>query len=67
MPRARADRINVIGAPGTATINGGTVAVVAESGSYAPSTTYTILNATGGVTGTYSSVTSNFRLPARPR
>ncbi len=56
----QADRINVTGAPGTATINGGTVQVIAEAGSYSPRTTYTILNATGGVTGTYSTVTSNF-------
>jgi autotransporter-associated beta strand protein len=54
------DRINVTGAPGTATINGGTVQVIAVAGSYGASTTYTILNATGGRTGTYSSVTSNF-------
>ena len=54
------DRINVTGAPGTATINGGTVQVIAAAGSYANSTTYTILNATGGRTGTYTGVTSNF-------
>ena len=54
------DRINVSGAPGTATINGGTVQVLAQPGNYGRSTTYTILNATGGVTGTYTSVTSNF-------
>ncbi len=53
------DRINVTGAPGTATING-TVQVLAQPGSYGASTTYTILNATGGVAGTYTSVTSNF-------
>ena len=34
--------------------------VVAAPGSYGTSTTYTILNATGGVTGTYSGVSSNF-------
>ena len=51
------DRINVTG---TATINGGMVSVVGASGTYARSTTYTILNATGGVTGTYAGVTSNF-------
>jgi fibronectin-binding autotransporter adhesin len=51
------DRIN---ASGTATINGAAVQVLAASGSYANSTTYTILNATGGVSGTYSGVTSNF-------
>ena len=53
----QSDRINVTG---TATINGGTVSVVGASGTYARNTTYTILNATGGVTGTYAGVTSNF-------
>ena len=53
----QSDRINVGGA---ATINGGTVQVLAQSGTYARNTTYTILNATGGVSGTYASVTSNF-------
>lgn len=56
----QADRINVTGAPGTATINGGTVAVLpSASGPYAMSTTYTILNATGGVTGTFANATSS--------
>lgn len=54
-----ADRINVTGAPGTATISGGTVDVQASAGTYQSSTQYTILNATGGVTGTFSTVTSN--------
>ncbi len=58
--QGQADRINVTGAPGTATINGGTVQALADPGVYAPSTTYTILNATGGVTGTYAGVTSNY-------
>jgi fibronectin-binding autotransporter adhesin len=56
----QADRINVTGAPGTATLQGGTVQVLAQAGSYGKSTTYTILNATGGVSGTYANVTSNF-------
>ena len=43
-----ADRVNV---SGTATINGGTVQLLAQPGSYANSTTYTIVNATGGVSG----------------
>ncbi len=43
---------------GTATLNGGTVAVLAESGAYRVSTDYTILTA-GAVTGTFGSVTSN--------
>jgi autotransporter-associated beta strand protein len=51
------DRINVGGA---AAIQGGTVQVLAQPGSYANSTTYTILRATGGVSGVYSGVTSNF-------
>ena len=55
----QSDRIDVSGAPGTATINGGAVVAAATSGAvYAPSTTYTILNATGGVTGSYSGVSS---------
>ena len=54
-----ADRINVTGAPGTATINGGTVDVQAGAGTYAPATTYTIVNATGGVAGAFTTVTSN--------
>ena len=51
------DRLNVGGA---ASIQGGTVQVLAASGSYANSTTYTIVRATGGVSGTYSGVSSNF-------
>ena len=54
------DRLNVTGAPGTATINGGMVQVIAAQGVYAPSTTYTILNATGGVAGAYAGVTTSF-------
>ena len=45
----QSDRINVAGA---ATINGGAVQLVAAPGTYANSTTYTILNATGGLGGT---------------
>ncbi|MFM9968850.1 MAG: autotransporter domain-containing protein [Burkholderiales bacterium] len=61
-----ADRINVTGAPGTATINGGTVDVQASAGTYQRNTRYTIVNATGGVTGTFANVTSNlaFLTPA---
>jgi len=51
------DRIN---ASGTATLNGATVQVIAAPGNYGASTTYTILNATGGVSGAYSGVSSNF-------
>jgi uncharacterized protein with beta-barrel porin domain len=44
---------------GTTTIQGGTVNVAAGSGTYAV-TRYTILTSTGGRTGTFSGVTSNF-------
>jgi len=54
----QSDLISVTGAPGTATLNGGAVVVAGASGIYAPSTTYTILSATGGFTGAYESVTS---------
>jgi outer membrane autotransporter protein len=53
----QSDKLNVTG---TATIAGGTVAVQAQSGSYARNTTYTILTANGGVSGAYANVTSNF-------
>ncbi|NPU83784.1 MAG: autotransporter domain-containing protein [Syntrophaceae bacterium] len=43
---------------GTATLNGGTVSVLAGSGQYFMNTTYTILSA-GSVVGTFDSVTSN--------
>ncbi|TAJ33158.1 MAG: autotransporter domain-containing protein, partial [Reyranella sp.] len=56
----QADRTNVTGAPGNAIIAGGVVQAVAAPGVYAPSTTYTIVNATGGVTGTYAGVSSNY-------
>jgi hypothetical protein len=53
----RSDRISV---GGTATINSGTVVVLPEAGSYANSTTYTILSAAGGVSGSYSGISSDF-------
>ncbi len=43
-----------------ATLNGGTVQVLAANGTYAPLTTYTILTALGGVTGTFAGVISNY-------
>ncbi|PSJ56456.1 hypothetical protein C7I85_24570 [Mesorhizobium soli] len=48
-----------IDAAGTATINGGTVAVMAGQGSYNPRSTATILSAQGGVSGRFDGVTSN--------
>ncbi|MBF9234138.1 autotransporter outer membrane beta-barrel domain-containing protein [Microvirga alba] len=52
----QADRID---ASGTATLQGGTVQVLAEQGIYSPRTTYTILSATGGVSGRFAAVSSN--------
>lgn len=51
------DRIDITG---TATINGGAVHVLAESGTYDQSVDYTILHAVGGRTGVFDEVTSNF-------
>lgn len=48
-----------IAASGSATLSGGTVEVLAENGNYAASTNYTILTASGGVSGTFSTATSN--------
>lgn len=56
--QGQSDRINVTGA--AVIQSNSTVQVIAESGTYARNTTYTILTATAGITGTYSTVTSNF-------
>ncbi|WP_208430651.1 autotransporter outer membrane beta-barrel domain-containing protein, partial [Methyloligella halotolerans] len=50
---------DLINASGTATLNGGTVEVLAQSGTYDGITTYTILTAGAGVNGTFNGVTSN--------
>ncbi|MDP3160262.1 MAG: autotransporter domain-containing protein [Reyranella sp.] len=56
----QSDRVNVTGAPGTAALNGGTLAAQPIAGGiYAMRTTYTVLNATGGRTGTFANVTSS--------
>ncbi len=51
---------DLITATGTATLSGGTVQVVAQSGYTTPYATYTILTAQGGVTGQFASVTANY-------
>jgi outer membrane autotransporter protein len=56
-PGGQGDRVNVAG---TATLNGPIVQVIAAQASYANSTTYTILNASGGVSGAYANVAENF-------
>jgi len=48
-----------IAASGSAAIWGGTVEVLAANGNYAASTSYTILTASGGVSGRFADVTSN--------
>jgi len=50
----------ITGAGHTADIQGGTVRVIAGTGSYALSTPYTILTSSGARTGTFTGVTSNF-------
>jgi outer membrane autotransporter protein len=50
-----ADRTNVIGAPGTAALDG-TITAVGTGFGYKIGSAYTVLNATGGVTGTFSSL-----------
>ncbi|WP_237143373.1 autotransporter domain-containing protein [Phyllobacterium zundukense] len=44
---------------GTASLNGARVQVEADSGNGQPTTTYTILTSTGGVSGLFSGVTAN--------
>jgi fibronectin-binding autotransporter adhesin len=48
-----------ITATGSATISGGTVQVLAQNGTYLRQTRYTILTASGGVSGTFAGATSN--------
>ncbi|HET9715072.1 MAG TPA: autotransporter domain-containing protein, partial [Pseudolabrys sp.] len=55
------DLLRVIGIGSTVTLTGGRVNVLAQGGTYAPSTPYTILTAPGGLggTNTFQSVDSN--------
>ncbi|WP_164055947.1 hypothetical protein, partial [Serratia marcescens] len=58
-PQGQSDQII---AGGKATINGGTVKVLAGAGNYAPQPQYTIVTAdlaAGGIIGTFNGVTSN--------
>ena len=48
-----------IAATGVATLTGSTVLVQPEAGTYLPVTTYRILDAAGGVSGTFAGVTSS--------
>ena len=49
------DRTNVSGAPGTAALSG-TLLAVGTGGAYTTGTRYTVLNATGGVSGTFGTL-----------
>ncbi|OJW71811.1 MAG: hypothetical protein BGO57_14735 [Sphingomonadales bacterium 63-6] len=49
-----AGEADLIRVAGTAMINGGAVEVLAADGEYSPQTSYTILTADGGVTGTFN-------------
>jgi uncharacterized protein with beta-barrel porin domain len=53
-----AGQSNSLGVSGTATLQGGTVQLVPAPGNYGRSPTYTIVNATGGVNGTFASASS---------
>jgi fibronectin-binding autotransporter adhesin len=55
-----AGQADLVAVGGKATVTGATVEVLAAPGAYARNTDYTILTAAGGVTGTFSGVTSNF-------
>jgi outer membrane autotransporter protein len=55
-PAGQNDRVT---ATGTATIQGGTVNVLAAPGSYLPATTYTLVSASGGLTGNFSTLNTN--------
>jgi len=50
-----ADKTNVTGAPGTAAL-AGTLSAIATGGVYVVGTKYTVLNATGGVSGTFANL-----------
>ncbi|MEA1952128.1 MAG: autotransporter-associated beta strand repeat-containing protein, partial [Planctomycetota bacterium] len=50
---------DLIDVSGTATINGGTLDVQPEAGTYTPGTRYTILDADGGVTGEFDTLTGS--------
>ncbi|WP_245294343.1 autotransporter family protein [Rhizobium aegyptiacum] len=51
---------DLISVTGTAFLNGASVAHVGMNGDYKPFSTYTILTATGGISGTFGAVTSNY-------
>jgi fibronectin-binding autotransporter adhesin len=53
-------KISVTGNNSLVTINGGNVSVLSGGGEYLPSTQYTLITASGGVTGTFSGAATDF-------
>lgn len=51
---------NAVALSGAATLLGGTVEIIAMAGTYVPNTTYTIMTASQGVTGSFAGVTDDF-------
>ncbi|HTN09641.1 MAG TPA: autotransporter domain-containing protein [Acetobacteraceae bacterium] len=51
---------DLIAATGKALLQGGSVVQIGANGTYNPTTTYTILTAAGGITGTFDAVSSDF-------
>jgi autotransporter-associated beta strand protein/YVTN family beta-propeller protein len=58
-PAGQSDKLAV---GGTATLTGGTVEVLAGSGAYTPASRFTLLSATGGVSGTFSQLVTSSNL-----
>ncbi|UEM21982.1 autotransporter domain-containing protein [Skermanella mucosa] len=54
-----AGRSDLLQADGTAVLDGGTLALTAASGTYAQDTAYTVLSATGGVTGRFATLSGS--------
>ena len=62
VPGTGYDQVHVIGAPGTATLDG-TLALTPAAGLYVDGATYDVVDATGGITGTFATVTGNVISP----
>src|SRR5262249_58385113 len=56
----QSDLLRVTGTGGTATLNGGQITVTGLPGGFNRQTTYTIVNTTGGLSGTFSGISEDF-------
>ncbi len=56
----QSDLLRVAGTTGTATLNGGQITLTGLPGGFNRQTTYTIVNTTGGLSGSFSGVSENF-------